>query len=262
MIDSDLFFFIVFTTIAIIILIMAIVLGMIKSSRDKVKHEADLAQIELAYQKELREADIEVGEFLRSQFARELHDNIGHTLTYMRLHIENVKLVSPSTEEVFRPLESLLDNASEQVRMLSRSMNSDYLTQVGFTYAVKMECERLQKVSGMEILVEEGETELIGGQKDRELMAFRIFQEIITNNIKHAKATKMEIVLNIGNTILGVSDNGKGFDLELTLSSKSASGIKNIIKRAQLAGFTCQINSSPSQGCSYLLNTINTPNPK
>lgn len=251
--DSDLIYFIVFPTIAIIILIMAIVLGMIKSSRDKVKHEAELAQIELNYQKELREADIEVGEFLRSQFARELHDNIGHTLTYMRLHIENGKLDSPAVEEVFRPIESLLDNASEQIRLLSRSMNSDYLTQVGFSYAVKMECDRLQKISGTEIRLREGEAELISGQKDRELMAFRIFQEIITNNIKHANATKLEIVLNIENTILGVSDNGKGFDVAATLNSNRASGIKNILKRAQLAGFTCNIDSKPNLGCSYLL---------
>lgn len=254
--DYDLILLIVFPTIAIIILIMAIVLGMIKSSRDKVRHEAELAQIEIAFQKELREADIEVGEFLRSQFARELHDNIGHTLTYMRLHIETGKLDNPENEVVFQPIEALLDNASEQVRMLSRSMNSDYLTQVGFTYAVKMECDRLRKASGMEINVQEGEIELISQQKDRELMAFRIFQEIITNNIKHAKATKLDILLNIENTLLSVVDNGVGFDLEATLKTNRASGIKNVIKRAQLAGFGCKINSVPKEGCSYQL-TVN-----
>ena len=254
--DYDLILLIVFPTIAIIILIMAIVLGMIKSSRDKVRHEAELAQIEIAFQKELREADIEVGEFLRSQFARELHDNIGHTLTYMRLHIETGKLDNPENEVVFQPIEALLDNASEQVRMLSRSMNSDYLTQVGFTYAVKMECDRLRKASGMEINVQEGEIELIGQQKDRELMAFRIFQEIITNNIKHAKATKLDVILNIENTLLSVVDNGVGFDLEATLKTNRASGIKNVIKRAQLAGFGCKINSVPKEGCSYQL-TVN-----
>lgn len=254
--DYDLILLIAFPTIAIIILIMAIVLGMIKSSRDKVRHEAELAQIEIAFQKELREADIEVGEFLRSQFARELHDNIGHTLTYMRLHIETGKLDNPENEIVFQPIETLLDNASEQVRMLSRSMNSDYLTQVGFTYAVKMECDRLRKASGMEINVQEGEIELISQQKDRELMAFRIFQEIITNNIKHAKATKLDILLNIENTLLSVVDNGVGFDLEATLKTNRASGIKNVIKRAQLAGFGCKINSVPKEGCSYQL-TVN-----
>ena len=254
--DYDLILLIVFPTIAIIILIMAIVLGMIKSSRDKVRHEAELAQIEIAFQKELREADIEVGELLRSQFARELHDNIGHTLTYMRLHIENGKLDTPENANVFEPIETLLDNASEQVRMLSRSMNSDYLTQVGFTYAVKMECDRLRKASGMEINVQEGEIELIGQQKDRELMAFRIFQEIITNNIKHAKATKLDVILNIENTLLSVVDNGVGFDLEATLKTNRASGIKNVIKRAQLAGFGCKINSVPKEGCSYQL-TVN-----
>lgn len=254
--DYDLILLIVFPTVAIIILIMAIVLGMIKSSRDKVKHEAELAQIEIAFQKELREADIEVGEFLRSQFARELHDNIGHTLTYMRLHIENGKLDTPENAYVFEPIEKLLDNASEQVRMLSRSMNSDYLTQVGFTYAVKMECDRLRKASGMEITVQEGDIELISQQKDRELMAFRIFQEIITNNIKHANSTRLDVVLNIEKTLLSVVDNGKGFELEAILKTNRASGIKNIIKRAQLAGFGCQINSSPNQGCSYQL-TVN-----
>lgn len=254
--DIDIILFILFPTVAIIILIMGIVLGMVKANRDKVKHEAELAQIEIAFQKELREADIEVGEFLRSQFARELHDNIGHTLTYMRLHIETGKLDNPENEVVFQPIEALLDNASEQVRMLSRSMNSDYLTQVGFTYAVKMECDRLRKASGMEINVQEGEIELIGQQKDRELMAFRIFQEIITNNIKHAKATKLDVILNIENTLLSVVDNGVGFDLEATLKTNRASGIKNVIKRAQLAGFGCKINSVPKEGCSYQL-TVN-----
>ena len=55
-----------------------------------------------------------------------------------------------------------------------------------------------------------------------------------------------------------VYDDGKGFDLEKTLNSPRASGLKNIIKRAKMAGMDCKIASSAGNGCRYVLRQTNT----
>lgn len=251
--DSELISLIVFPTVVILLLLIGVLVAVFKASRDRVRHEVQLSQIELAFQKELRDAENEVGEYLRSHFSRELHDNVGHTLTYMRLHIENAKLDVPGNEEIFAPLEKLLDNASNQVRLLSRSMNTEFLNNTGFASAVHLEVRRLQAASEIQISVLEGDDELLSGQKDKEIMAFRIFQEIITNILKHAKAKKILIELNLGKTILSVKDDGVGFDLEQIRQSGKSNGINNILKRAQLSGLICTIETKPGEGCRYNL---------
>ena len=250
---QTLFIGIIVTTLVILLLIAGIVISVFMANRQRLKQDIKLSQIELTYEKELRQTELEVKEQLMAQVSRELHDHVGHTLTNMRLTIENKKIDFPEVENLFKPVETLLDEASLQLRMLSRSMNSDYLNGLTFQDAIQQEVTRLQTISKMEIDYRPGTYLYPILNKDQLLMSFRIFQEILNNAIKHSGAKKLLIRSNHTDFILQVTDQGKGFNLQLMLNSGKASGLQNMKKRASLAKLDLIISTAPEKGTTVLL---------
>jgi len=256
--QQALFIGIIVTTLVILLLIASIVISVFIASRQRLQQDIKLSQMELTYEKELRQTELEVKEQLMAQVSRELHDHVGHTLTNMRLTIENKKIDYPDVEILFKPVEILLDEASLQLRMLSRSMNSDYLNGLTFQDAIQQETIRLQGISKMEIDYRPGTHIYPSVDKDQLLMSFRIFQEILNNAIKHSGAQKLLIRSNHSDYLLQVSDEGKGFDLQQIIATGKASGLNNMQKRATLAKLDLLITTAPQKGTSITLKVQNT----
>jgi signal transduction histidine kinase len=83
---------------------------------------------------------------------------------------------------------------------------------------------------------------------DQRLMAFRIFQEVVNNSMKHSKAKNISVSLyGEGNFRMLIKDDGKGFDLAEKMKT-GGSGLKNIVKRASLANFKCKIETATEKG--------------
>jgi len=249
-IDSELVFGIVCSTIAIVLLASGILLVLFIGNRQRLQQKM---QQEIDYEKELRRAETEISEQLMERFAQELHDNIGHSLTCIRMHIENKKLDVPELQELFEPIDIYLGEASDQLRSLSRSFNTDYISSLGFIGAVSLEVKRLQQLKRFSITFEY-EDEPINLDVNQELMGFRIFQEILHNVNRHSGAKHLLIRLNNDNGFtLIVQDDGIGFDVHQTLQSSNASGLRNILKRSALAKLNCTITSENGLGCKYIL---------
>ncbi len=245
---------IVLTTLVILLLIAGITVAFFISGRRQMLQRAELAEARTHYQQELRKAEAEVSEAMMGRFSRELHDNIGQLLTCMRITIENKKLDEPALTNAFGTVEAYLDDATQQVRMLSRSMNADHLLGgVGLVGAVTIEVERLRRLRLFTVHVTTV-PKAVSINKDGQLMAFRIFQEMVHNAIRHAQSSELHIALSDNNGLyLEVSDNGCGFDVEKTLHSSGASGLRNMIRRAELVGLTCQIRSGQGSGTTCIL---------
>jgi signal transduction histidine kinase len=176
----------------------------------------------------------------------------------MRLLIENKKIDDPSLIEVFKPIETFLVQASDQLRMLSRSMNTDYIQQLDLKDAITLEVERLRNISQNKVELIIGDTsEEVVLDKNQQLMAFRIFQEILNNSIKHSEATKISIRYKVRNYILQVEDNGKGFSIDDVQYSNRSSGLNNMKKRAELAKMSLDIIAQPEKGSILTLNLNN-----
>ncbi len=251
--DNQIVLGVLFTTLLLLLLVAGIFISIYMAGKRRLQQEVKIAQLELTYEKELRKVENEVSENMMEHFAQELHDNVGHTLTCMRIAIENKKLDEPEIEHTFLPIEGYLEEASQQLRLLSRSLNTEYIANIGLIAAIELEVDRINQLRRQKVHWQNAAGNL-SLDHNQELMTFRIFQEMMHNSIKHSQARNITISLANNNGFeLIVADDGKGFDVHQIEQSPKASGLKNIRKRAQMAGFTCSIESSPGAGCRYAI---------
>lgn len=251
--------FVIYTTLVVLVLVISMGVNFFISAKKRIKQQMQLAQAKLDFEKELRQVENEVSEAIMSKFAEELHDNIGQLLTAAHIQLENQKLSHPQLSEGLKPVGIYLEEVTQQLRLLSRTFNNDYLGHVGLLTAIQTEVDRLKTLKRLEVIWKpvKGPSNL---GKNQELMVFRILQEIIQNALRHSSAKHLKIELNNSNNDfeLKVLDDGKGFSPEDILNSHKASGLRNILKRAGLAGLSCTIESAPGKGCLYILKKIAT----
>jgi signal transduction histidine kinase len=217
-----------------------------------------MAQMQLDYEKELRTVQHEVQEQVLTNVSRELHDNIGQLLTVMHLQIEQKKMLFPEVAGSLAPVHDTLGQVSQQVKLLGRSLSSDNLEQNGLLGAIAAEVARLQQFNHLTVHWVNDNAEPVLN-KDQKLMAFRIFQEMLNNSLKHAGARNLNISL-FGKSAfrLVLSDDGVGFDVDQTMASGKGAGLRNIIKRAALSEMRCSIVSDNGTGSIFTLENLNS----
>lgn len=254
---SQILLAIICSTLLILLLIAIVIIVLFISGRQKAKQEMEMTRAKLSYEQELRKVETEVKEQVMGQFAHELHDNIGQLLTAMHIQIENQKLDHPELAEGFQPVEFYLGDVTRQLKLLSRTLNNDYVGQIGLFQALQTEADRINALRRFLVHFPEtkGKTNL---DKNSELMVFRIFQEITQNALRHSSARNLYVTIDTGNEgfEMTVKDDGKGFDLKKIMASTKPSGLMNITKRARLAGLSCEIVSAPGEGCLFSLKKI------
>ena len=255
MTDKEVAFGVIFTTLIILLLVAGIVISVFMYRRQHLKQSIQLKQLELDFEKELRQGEAAVASSVSDHISRELHDNIGQLLTVMNLQIETQKLDDPEHEPTLSALQETLSVTQQEVRTLSRTLNSDYISRNGIIHSIQLEMDRLKRIGKFGVSWEYDEVIPLL-TKEQQVMAFRIFQEIINNALKHSGATSLTIsVKGEKGFTMFIQDDGKGFDYEKTSASAGANGLENIKRRAELAGISCIIASSPGKGCSYTITT-------
>jgi len=138
------------------------------------------------------------------------------------------------------------------VRNLCKSLNSELMDGYGLINILQQEVIRLQQLKKYTIHWEYDVEPVLN--KDQKVIAFRIFQEILNNIMKHAGGKYIYINLYGKNGFkMVVRDDGKGFDLDEKLKSGGGSGLKNMLKRAELANLKCHINPVINKGTTFTL---------
>lgn len=191
----------------------------------------------------------------RALIARELHDELGQTMTGIVLHLHAAQR---ATARGAPPagLDSALELAShavEQVRRMSFMLRPPQLDLLGLSAAVRSTVERLLSATDLRYRVR-----VSGSEPARTpsswIAAFRIVQEALTNVVRHAHARRVEVRLRFlpgGGLAIVVADDGRGFDLLRTLSggvSDANYGLNGLFERAQMAGGRVAIRSAVGRG--------------
>lgn len=223
--------------------------------KSKIDYRKDLIKIKSDHEKDILCVQLEMQEKTFQNISRELHDNIGLTLTLTKLKLNTLDFSNllKSSELINSSIE-LITKAIYDLSDVSRSLNSYFVKEQGFISALNEEISKLKSLNIFDVsLTITGEPAFIDSHK--EVVLFRIIQEALNNTIKHSGATAVKISLNYCSSFLDliVTDNGRGLPEnypESNSSSKKTSGIANIKNRVTLLNGTCSINSKPKHGTS------------
>jgi len=215
-----------------------------------LRRQAALAAAHLAYEQELRTVETEVAEHTLAGVAAELHDGVGGQLTLLRIQLETLGLRDAELHRALAPASSTLTETVAAVRHLSHGLNPDVLAATGLAAMIARECARLRATGRLHVSCSaEAEPQL---HPDVALVAFRIFQESVTNALKHAEATSLHVTVRAQPFQLLVTDNGRGFDASV-VSAGSGAGLLTMQRRAALAGLRCRANSTIGSGTTIRL---------
>jgi signal transduction histidine kinase len=224
----------------------------------KINIETTLAQLrdtqDQLIQQELLKSKMEMQEQILKKVSQEIHDNIGQLLSLILLNINMIiwSKFRNLKEKVF-DTKQITCKAIEDLRGLTKSLNTDYILEIGLEQSVGQELERLKRIGSYETQVNiSGKSFKFDEQK--KLILFRIFQEAINNIIKHANAKTITVSLqfNQNNFVMEIADDGQGFDPATFASEnndlKNGLGIKSIESRAKLIDAYFYIESSCGHG--------------
>ena len=199
------------------------------------------------------DAMIEGQEKERQRVANELHDDLGSLMATIKLHFENIK--ADKEDPALKSTHNLLDMAYNKIRGMAHAKNSGVIASQGLLPAVKKMAKTISNSNTIKIDIHDyGLDERM--ENSLELSIFRILQELITNILKHAGATKASIQFtqSAKNLNIIVEDNGKGFDTYFINHTKNGIGLNNIEKRIEHLEGNFTIDSVLGKGTSIIID--------
>jgi PAS domain S-box-containing protein len=197
----------------------------------------------------------------RKLVARELHDQIGQILTAIKMDMTWMTRHLPESEAgvLARLAESiqLIEDGVKTVRTICSGLRPGVLDDLGLAAAIEWQASEFASRNGVlcQVTVPPVDLHLDG---DRATATFRIFQECLTNVIRHAqaKSVRVDLCQEDGNILLVVEDDGIGFCESGLSDSFGSLGLLGMKERAQFCGGEVQISSSPGNGTTV---TVRVP---
>ncbi len=245
-----------FLALAIVFAILLLVLLYVFKQRTKsMKQQRELYN--LAIEKEKQHAKIATLTALldgqeqeRSRLARDLHDGLGGLLSGTKIQLSNLnnKISTDNKAEMTKSIEHL-DNAVDELRRVAHNLMPDLLLKYGLEEALKEYASRMS-TDQLDIDVQFlGYTNTL--VQDKQLLVYRIIQELVNNALKHAdpKQIIIQLVENTDSYLVTIEDDGCGFDLAQVQQSKSA-GLHNIQSRVQFLKGELHFHSERNLGTS------------
>ncbi|OJW95052.1 PAS domain S-box protein [Thiobacillus sp. 65-1402] len=215
-----------------------------KTSEEKLVDSKNMLRELSAHLESVREEE-------RKRIAREIHDELGQTLTALRMDVSLARLgfgeANPQLMARLQSMKQLVDRTIKTARHVTSSLRPGALD-LGIVAALEWLVEEFIEYAGIpcELVLGDGDITL---DEFTATAVFRIVQESLTNIARHAEATQVEIVVTRteGQLCFEVSDNGKGFDPHAEASRKSF-GLVGIRERVAMMEGDFELASEPERG--------------
>jgi signal transduction histidine kinase len=239
-------------TVLLLLLVVFIIVFLLVYQKRKFVHLQEKERMRDVYDRELLRVQLEVQEETFQQISRDIHDNVGQVLAVVRLYLKGMNDHSAEDQQKrLHETDELVGNAINDLRNLSHSLSSEHIRMTGLAAGLRTEIERIANTGRLKahFIFTGSDT---GIDYEKELILFRMSQELLANVIRHSRAQNLEIKMDTTEHELSLSicDDGRGFIPE----TNKGNGLSNLHKRAELIGATFKIDSSPGKGTKAQIN--------
>lgn len=194
----------------------------------------------------------------RRRVANELHDELGQSLTAIKINLESgARFKNRSPEEVNQENIRIVEGVLQQVRSLALALRPSILDNLGLGPALGWLGKQVAQRSGFEFEF----LPLTTPHRlppELETTCFRVVQEALTNIARHAKASQVTLSMQVDDDVLTIQliDNGVGMDwtaVRRAAQDGNSAGVLGMLERASLVGGNLDMESAPGEGCTLTL---------
>ena len=193
---------------------------------------------------------VESAEKERERWARELHDDALQGLAAIRITLaaalqgrgeQRAARIESAAEEAMAQLEHQIN----ELNRLINDLRPAALERLGLAGALQALAEESAARGGIDVEARVDIADEPGGDEER--IVYRLVQEALTNAVKHAEATRVEVSVQAGDDEIRIAicDDGRGFDLALATGGRGLTGMR---ERIELFGGTIEVGSEPGKG--------------
>ena len=210
----------------------------LKKSRERIRDL--LEHVELVREEE------------RKRIAVEIHDELGQLLTALKMDVVWLAKRLPAEQgpmqEKAHSMRQTVDMTIQSVKRISAELRPHVLDNLGLSAAIEWQVKQIKDVTGVDCQFISYPTDVVA-DSDSSVALFRIFQEAITNAVRHSRASQIKVELrqSPGRILLMVEDNGLGIKHSEIMDAKSF-GLISIKERARALGGDVEITGKPNKG--------------
>jgi signal transduction histidine kinase len=219
-------------------------------AEDKLRRSLEQLRALTSYLQYVREEE-------RTRIAREVHDELGQALTGLKLDLSWLATRLPKGSRVLldkaKTMVAHVDETIQTVRRIATELRPGILDSLGLVAAIEWQANEFQTRTGIPCTVTSTVADT-SWEQDFSTVFFRIFQETLTNIIRHAQATRVVVRLidDAGQLVLTVNDNGRGITDEEIANTRSI-GLVGMRERAMLIGGEVTLGGAPGRGTTVTL---------
>jgi two-component system, NarL family, sensor histidine kinase UhpB len=194
----------------------------------------------------------------KARIAREVHDELGSTLTALKIDLdwlgEHLANAPEAVAQKRAAMGKLLEAAVAATRRIVTDLRPGILDDLGLSAALRWQAAEFRKHTNVRVNVETPPSDQ-GIGRDAALTLFRIFQETLTNVARHAKATEVAVSLAASDAafVLQIRDNGVGLSTD-DLRKPTSHGIRGMRERAQQLGGDVSVSGTPGTGTTVVIS--------
>jgi signal transduction histidine kinase len=253
--------FVIIGTVLVLFFLVFFYLLITQMHRRRMLHKKEMLDLKTQYEQTILQAQLEIQEQTFRNISQEIHDNIGQVLSLAKLNLNTFG--SDPTEEKVAITEELLSKAITDLRDLSKSLNTEKISDIGLVAAIGHELNIIKKAVHLETELAYNST-AVHLNPEQTIVVFRMMQESFNNILKHAKATLLCVKIDAQKEglYITITDNGIGFDIEKLNSHETGIGLKSMKQRAELIGGNVNITSRPQEGTVINISILQEKNPE
>ncbi len=249
---------VIIATIGVLTLIFGIVFFFIRYRRKLLRQHREMMSREREYQQKLLVASIHSQENERKRISQDLHDHVGGALSGLRYVISGISGPGDNDQtmsEIAQKARAGIDDIINDVRNISHSLSPAGLELWGFHEALYEYTDKTAASSGVPIDVTDRTNGLLQQLGfDDALSLFRVIQELITNTLKHARASQITILSDIRNDQITLVYTDDGVGVQMADGQNNGIGLYNIESRLSLLNASYKVSSAPGTGYSFTIS--------